>query len=99
MFETPGKPGRWLLYADPQLAPLRRSAAGSITPITDWLHCADQNLAPLRRSRIGSFEPIIDTGKGTRESLSDADAKTFAFALRFFVAMRTPGSQTPACLD
>ena len=38
---------QWRLYADPQLAPLRRSWNGSITPITQWLHYADHVLAPL----------------------------------------------------
>lgn len=31
----------WLHYADPALAPLRRSSSGSITPIMKWLEYAD----------------------------------------------------------
>ena len=27
-----------LLYTDPEVAPLRRSSTGSITPILEWLH-------------------------------------------------------------
>ena len=40
----------WLHYADPPLAPLRRSRTGSITPIIGWLQYADHEVAPLRRS-------------------------------------------------
>ncbi|MGQ0798800.1 MAG: hypothetical protein ACT4NL_01630, partial [Pseudomarimonas sp.] len=40
----------WLLYADPQVARLRRSWSGSITPIIDWLHYADPGMALLGRS-------------------------------------------------
>jgi hypothetical protein len=32
----------WRLYADPALAPLRRSSSGAITPITDWRHYGDR---------------------------------------------------------
>jgi len=31
----------WLLYADPEVAPLRRSQGGAITPTAVWLHIAD----------------------------------------------------------
>ena len=40
----------WLHYADPPLAPIRRSRTGSITPIIGWLQYADHEVAPLRRS-------------------------------------------------
>jgi hypothetical protein len=60
-FEMPGSQARWLLYADPGVAPLRRSQAGSITPITTWLLYADLRLAPLRRSRFGSYTAIGDS--------------------------------------
>jgi hypothetical protein len=36
----------WLLYADPDVAPLRRSSAGSFTPILWWRQYADPGLAP-----------------------------------------------------
>src|SRR5579863_2860939 len=41
---------KWLLYADPRLAPLWRSRPGSITPIRHWLLYADHRLAPICRS-------------------------------------------------
>ncbi|MEB8485682.1 hypothetical protein [Acidithiobacillus ferriphilus] len=31
----------WRHYADPEVAPLRRSQGGAITPTTVWLHIAD----------------------------------------------------------
>ncbi|KAB0573874.1 IS3 family transposase [Ideonella dechloratans] len=40
----------WLHYADPPLAPIRRSRTGAITPIIGWLQYADHEVAPLRRS-------------------------------------------------
>lgn len=40
----------WLLHADHQLAPLRRSRSGSNMPIRDWLLHADLGLAPIWRS-------------------------------------------------
>ena len=40
----------WLHYADHQVAPLRRSWSGSITPIFDWLHYRDHGMALLGRS-------------------------------------------------
>ena len=40
----------WLDYADPPLAPLRRTRTGSKTPISGWLQYADHEVAPLRRS-------------------------------------------------
>ncbi len=45
----------------PQLAPVRRSATGSITAITPWLPYADHALVPICRSPIGSNMPIADT--------------------------------------
>jgi hypothetical protein len=47
--EATGAP-QWLLYADPEVARLRRSWSGSITPIIDWLHYADPGMALLGRS-------------------------------------------------
>lgn len=44
----------------PHVAPICRSASGSIMAITPWLHYADPALAPLCRSRSGSYKPIGD---------------------------------------
>jgi hypothetical protein len=41
---------KWLHYADPAVAHLRRSCAGSITPIIRWLLYGDPGMAPLGRS-------------------------------------------------
>src|ERR1700731_3392476 len=46
----PVPPLKWLLYADPRVAPLWRSRPGSITPINYWLRHADHHLAPMCRS-------------------------------------------------
>ncbi len=40
----------WLHYADPEVARLRRSWSGSITPIIHWRHYGDPRMAPLGRS-------------------------------------------------
>ena len=37
VFETPVTRAGWLLYADPALAPLRRSRGGSYMPVSHWL--------------------------------------------------------------
>jgi hypothetical protein len=42
------------------VAPIRRSATGSITAITSWLHYAGQRVAPIRRSSTGSNMPVGD---------------------------------------
>jgi Transposase and inactivated derivatives len=55
-FEMPGFPVCWLLYADPEVAPLRRSQGGSITPIRHWRLYADPDLAPIRRSLTPSHD-------------------------------------------
>ena len=49
-FETPVNRTGWPLYADPTLAPIRRSRTGSITPVSQWLLHADHALAPIWRS-------------------------------------------------
>ena len=49
-----------------EVAPLRRSASGSITAILEWLHYADHPLALLRRSRNGSIGAVGDTGESSR---------------------------------
>ena len=45
------EPAAWLDYADPEVAPIRRSSSGSNTPILHWLDYGDHLLAPLRRSQ------------------------------------------------
>ena len=40
----------WLHYAGHQMAPLRRSRRGSITPVTNWILYADHGMDPIRRS-------------------------------------------------
>jgi hypothetical protein len=54
------EPAAWLDYADPEVALIRRSSSGSITPILHWLDYDDHLVAPLRRSRNGSNKPIRD---------------------------------------
>lgn len=49
-FETPATRAGWLLYADPALAPIRRSRSGSNMPVSHWLLHADHGLAPIWRS-------------------------------------------------
>jgi hypothetical protein len=47
-----------------KLAPICRSAGGSIMPITPWPHYADHPLALMCRSRPGSYMPVGDSKKG-----------------------------------
>lgn len=55
------EPATWLNYADPAVAPIRRSSSGPIAPIMHWLDCGDHPVARLRRSRNGSNMPVSDT--------------------------------------
>lgn len=48
-----------------KVAPLCRSASGSIMAITPWLHYADHPLAPICRSRSGSNMPVGDRFRAT----------------------------------
>ena len=55
-----------------QLAPICRSANGSIMAITPWIHYADLPVAPICRSRPGSNMPCMDPPPMSRCWASDA---------------------------
>ncbi len=55
------EPATWLDYADPDVAPIRRSSSGPIAPIMHWLDYGDHPVARLRRSRNGSNMPVSDS--------------------------------------
>lgn len=67
---------QWILYADPQVAPICRSRTGSITAIMDWILYADLRVDPICRSLtpgVGHSDRGGHRRQGIRQQRPDRD--------------------------
>ncbi len=90
-------PCQWLQYADHEMAPLRRSRRGSITPVTNWILYAGHKLDPICRSRNGSYMAVGDRAIGCADS-GPALRKLQCFVIKWWDMMSQAVGSSPPVL-